>query len=477
MIQIDYIKIQNFRGIENEVFDLKKLNIIIGNNGTSKTTLLEAIYYAFSPAYAQSHVSYEDFYNNTSSPILIEIYFTENILINLQYGYQMKQIPFNRIHLSIKKRDSSVGLKKAFNSGFVHYHCLIPDYTSVKDGKGWNVRDTSGKELTVTLLQAKDALNDLPIRCFYFNKERDKQLGKGFNSSITSVFDDFNWRFLNQLNGNAQNTYYEDKEQLERTILEHIDKKNWEKSIGALNSKLNDYFSLAPINIAFLNQNTPFNSAFLTNREHNQDLPVSKLGSGIEMIVALVFLETLASLSKENIVILIDEPELHLHPILQKQLLDYFKKLSLKENIMVLLSTHSPYMFKECHDDTTNLICRNSHNDASLFPWGKTWGEINYFTYGMPTVEFFNELYGYIQADKDIKKTDACLVSKGFSIEKKWKRRESEVIDSTLPTYVRNSIHHPENTLNEKYTESELKECIDKLVHLIKNDLDPASLD
>lgn len=35
------------------------------------------------------------------------------------------------------------------------------------------------------------------------------------------------------------------------------------------------------------------------------------------MIVALVFLETLASLSKENIVILIDEPELHLHPILQ----------------------------------------------------------------------------------------------------------------------------------------------------------------
>lgn len=110
MIQIDYIKIQNFRGIENEVFDLKKLNIIIGNNGTSKTTLLEAIYYAFSPAYAQSHVSYEDFYNNTSSPILIEIYFTENILINLQYGYQMKQIPFNRIHLSIKKRDSSVGL-------------------------------------------------------------------------------------------------------------------------------------------------------------------------------------------------------------------------------------------------------------------------------------------------------------------------------------------------------------------------------
>lgn len=60
------------------------------------------------------------------------------------------------------------------------------------------------------------------------------------------------------------------------------------------------------------------------------------------------------------------------------------------------------------------------------------------------------------------------LSVEGIFNRKKWKRRESEVIDSTLPTYVRNSIHHPENTLNEKYTESELKECIDKLVHLIK---------
>lgn len=57
-------------------------------------------------------------------------------------------------------------------------------------------------------------------------------------------------------------------------------------------------------------------------------------------------------------------------------------------------------MFKECHDDTTNLICRNSHNDASLFPWGKTWGEINYFTYGMPTVEF---LTNYTDTFKQIK--------------------------------------------------------------------------
>ncbi len=151
-MQIQKIHIYNFRGIGDEEITLKDLNIIIGNNGTSKTTILEALHYAFSPNYAQSHISYNDFYNNTASSINIDVYFTDTFFINLQFGYQMKQIPFNRIHLGIKRRDSSKGIRKAFNNGFVFSHCLMPVYKSVKDGKGWNVIDGEGKEQTISLL-------------------------------------------------------------------------------------------------------------------------------------------------------------------------------------------------------------------------------------------------------------------------------------------------------------------------------------
>lgn len=41
------------------------------------------------------------------------------------------------------------------------------------------------------------------------------------------------------------------------------------------------------------------------------------------MIVSLLFLETMAEISKENILILIDEPELHLHPNLQEKLIKH----------------------------------------------------------------------------------------------------------------------------------------------------------
>ncbi|NLJ50300.1 MAG: AAA family ATPase, partial [Candidatus Atribacteria bacterium] len=48
---IKKLSIKNFRGIE-EVKDLEvdQFNIFIGDNGTSKTSMLEAIHFCFSPS-------------------------------------------------------------------------------------------------------------------------------------------------------------------------------------------------------------------------------------------------------------------------------------------------------------------------------------------------------------------------------------------------------------------------------------------
>lgn len=40
--------------------------------------------------------------------------------------------------------------------------------------------------------------------------------------------------------------------------------------------------------------------------------------------------------------VLIDEPELHLHPVLQVKVLDYLRLLTTRENLQVILTTHSP---------------------------------------------------------------------------------------------------------------------------------------
>jgi hypothetical protein len=254
------------------------------------------------------------------------------------------------------------------------------------------------------------------------------------------------------------------------------------KSFQSLNDKLH-LFGIEESKITFIDGQAPFDSAFLSKMVGSLDISVENLGSGIEMIISLLFLETLSSLTKENIIIMIDEPELHLHPHLQEIFIQYLKSISSDKQI--LLSTHSPYFFKNCFSqenikllitETDNNLCRIKDSDITLksFPWSPSWGEINYYAYGLATIEFHNELYGYLQAQSkiyNIKSFDNHLNSIGILQNKNWiQEKEGTPITYplTLMTFIRNFIHHPENQNNLNYTAEELQYSISEMLKLIR---------
>ena len=487
-MKIKKLTISNFRGIKNQTLNSKELSIFIGDNTTGKTSILEAINYTLSPYFLSGKIKHTDFYKGSDDPIVIQIEFDTNFIASLPDGYTTQKVECNGVYLEIKKRDKATP-GKAFSDVVVITHYVVPNKPKDSE-KGWEIQRKSGTkfqfdERLLALSQA--TLEEFP-KSFYFGKNRERQLRRGFNSSISSVFDDFNWRFSKGVRGEeiaeGQENFFTKKNAFEKEIISKIDEASIKKSFEALNDKLKG-FGVGAIDISFVDSNAPFDGAFLSQKLEKLDLPVAMLGSGVEMIVSLLFLETLASLSRENIVVLIDEPELHLHPQLQEKFIQYLIEFS-KTN-QVFISTHSPYFFKNClknsqiellitKNTADGIIVENTGSQFGLFPWSPSWGEINYSAYNLPTIEFHNELYGYIQEKQQkytIEQTEAYFTSKNITKTKKWAKivngQVQQPEDVTLMTFVRNSIHHPENTSNGEYTPQELESSIDELIKLVKN--------
>jgi predicted ATP-dependent endonuclease of OLD family len=105
------------------------------------------------------------------------------------------------------------------------------------------------------------------------------------------------------------------------------------KQLAALIGR--DFSSLE---MSLLNIEQPFSKAFLAFRENSNQVDLEGAGSGIAMIAALVLLEQVSERAGEDLILLIDEPELHLHPQLQLSLAEHLSQTAAQ----TIVTTHSP---------------------------------------------------------------------------------------------------------------------------------------
>ena len=222
----------------------------------------------------------------------------------------------------------------------------------------------------------------------------------------------------------------------------------------------------------------------------------SEKGTGMQRALALSLIQVYAEISSSSeekvskpIMFFIDEPETFLHPQAQNKLLDALEKISEKSQIFIV--THSPYLLKKYKKETHSMNVFSKEGGFNkiaagieLDMFGKsspTWGEINYRAFGFLSVEFHNELYGFIQAKAILEdeknyfeeEFEKYLVNKGITQDQQYIRLKkdgtTESQTRTLPTKIRNIIHHPENAHNVKCTDSEIKSSIEKLISLQNN--------
>lgn len=216
-------------------------------------------------------------------------------------------------------------------------------------------------------------------------------------------------------------------------------------------------------------------------------VPMNEKGHGMQRALALALIQVYAEITANKdgaeiskpFFLFIDEPEICLHPSGQIKLLEALMKIS--KNKQVFIATHSPFMLSSSKIKNAGLFIFNKVDLCSrvvsadinpMFPWSPSWGEISYKAYNLPTVDLHNELYGYLQelsGKSKLSQFDQWLGLYGYAASKQWTRENNDgshrVENVTLQTFIRNHIHHPENSTmrNMPYTMGELKQSIDEM--------------
>jgi AAA15 family ATPase/GTPase len=316
------------------------LNIFVGENGTGKTATLEAINFLTESHFAiQNKLKIFDFHKDTSE-INVEAIFNQSFNYKMPETYRGQFFECNGLIFSASQRDRKSPGKLLSPALSISARVLNVDQNyKNSEGKQGKAVEEYHKMFDVSKLD-KDELN-----IFYFDKYRTRHITSGtFTTTFDRIIDDLNWKFVkglkdNQENKNAvmklANDYF-------AKMIEVAQKGTGEK----ISQETKAFFNredFEKIKMDFINILWPFSDAFFALREENEanQIPVAKLGSGIEMIFTLLLLRSISSQSKGSIIYLIDEPEISLHPQAQKKLFQLLLQES--KDKQVFISTHSSY--------------------------------------------------------------------------------------------------------------------------------------
>lgn len=236
-----------------------------------------------------------------------------------------------------------------------------------------------------------------------------------------------------------------------------------------------------PITITFLISDGAFHFHVKDVDSVSKAKTVDQRSAGFKLFIS--FLLTVSAQDKNeelsNTILLIDEPETHLHPLAQEHLLGELIKITKNNrNNFVFFATHSNYMIDK-KDLSRNIRIIKSHDRTikkQLAKRSSTYASVTYNVFNIPSTDYHDELYARLHQNfqddapnhknrEFVKTFDEEYLQriKNLPNDRPWKQYPNS---ATLPTHIHNCIHNPDN--KETFSAEELRESIDCLLSFLK---------
>lgn len=308
---ISRIIIHNFRSIKKLDFRPKSYCAFVGENNVGKSNILSAINLVLGEKWPPYQVSIDDVCNRDENlNLVIQIYF-DNPITHNYYGNVLTITGFS--------------LEYNFNTGAI-MHPLNSD--------GSIVQTQYNKDLPMN-----NAIREqVPSLLIGVNRNLEKELSGSQWTLLGRILKDIENEFQQDLQSkNDYNTKMREACNLLRISsfveLEDILREQVKKLTGFVNA---DLIFKQPKVLA------QYKSLELTVQESSQydECPALDMGSGIQSAIVVALIQAFRELKRTGAILLIEEPEVYLHPHARRYFYNLLKELANLNN-QVFYTTHS----------------------------------------------------------------------------------------------------------------------------------------
>lgn len=383
------LTINNIGKLKNAEVVIDGITVITGENDTGKSTVGKVLWSVFNGFYEID----EKVYNEKVSELekIIDEIIKENVYKNLSTDYNS----FFEIFNSTGKKIAIEFLKENKNYSEDEIKIIINNYK--KDLKIENISNfvqeinetlkISDKEIIKVIVSrimnkefhnqinavfSKEKMNIGEISLKIKDKEIDLKIENNEISDVQNYFlinketmyidnpfilDSYDFEDENHQTHLATNVFSEN----ENSVISEIKVK---KKLNNIYQKLNSVLSGEILE----NKNSKF-----VYRKNGEDIDLKNLSTGLKTFAIIKMLLQNGTL-EENGTIILDEPEIHLHPEWQLKFAELIVLLQREFGMHILLTTHSPYflnaieVFSERHkiDDKCKYYVAENEGNSSI---------------------------------------------------------------------------------------------------------------
>lgn len=328
-MKINEIEILGFKGIPHLTIHPKQINILVGKNNTGKTSILEAINSTLELSMYEMQLKYEPHLSN-----LINVNKKESkVVVKLENETKyllLKSPELKEIIPEFKKqlidKIKAISPRRNNKAGWEKTEELLDKALSkndlISEIERESIRVESGNKVFYIFSYTDLILKEIEPLLEYINKTIFRVSRNVFPILLRQP------RFI----------YPQTEEKSKKTLTFITDLAINERLISTLTkSKINEIENYLNDRKILENlERFDFDKLLFKNNENEYEIPFSFMGDGFKSLIGLI-----TRTSNETKIILIEEPENHMHPIYIKELIRQIIDFSISKDIQFFITTHN----------------------------------------------------------------------------------------------------------------------------------------